>query len=72
MPIKTKVLWQQQIGLEGDPTANDMWKNTADLIVKNHHTILSAKPIFERIDDQKLSKIKEVMSIPFEIESLKD
>lgn len=67
IPEKVKSLWQDQLGLEGDPTSNDFWKNASELNVKKGHKIKDVKPIFERIDDEKLEKFREFMSRPFDI-----
>ena len=67
IPTKVKELWTNQIGLDGDPTACDMWKNATQLNIKKDHTIKGVSPIFERIDADKLAKIKEIMSKPYDI-----
>jgi len=67
IPNKVKELWQNQIGLAGDPTANDMWQNATKLLIGNRHTIKGVQPIFERIDNDKLARIKQIMSEPYEI-----
>ena len=67
IPTKVKELWTNQIGLDGDPTACDMWKNATQLNIKKDHIIKGVSPIFERIDADKLAKIKEIMSKPYDI-----
>ena len=67
IPTKVKELWSNQVGLEGDPTAVDMWQYASQLLIKNGHEIKGVQPIFERIDNEKLEKIKSIMSEPYEI-----
>lgn len=67
IPTKVKELWSNQVGLEGDPTAVDMWQYASQLLIKNGHEIKGVQPIFERIDNEKLEKIKAIMSEPYEI-----
>ena len=67
IPTKVKELWSNQIGLDGDPTAVDMWQKASELLIKNGHTIKGVQPIFERIDNEKLEKIKAIMAEPYEI-----
>ena len=67
IPTKAKELWQNQIGLSGDPTANNQWEKATTLLIPSKHKIVDVKPIFERIDNDKLEKIKQIMSQPYEI-----
>ena len=67
IPTKVKELWANQVGLEGDPTANDMWQQATELLIKKGHEIKDVQPIFERIDNEKLEKIKSIMAEPYEI-----
>lgn len=67
IPTKVKELWSNQVGLDGDPTAVDMWQYASQLLIKNGHQIKGVQPIFERIDNEKLEKIKTIMSEPYEI-----
>ena len=67
IPTKVKELWTNQIGLDGNPTANNMWQRASELNIKKGHTIKGVNPIFERIDADKLAKIKEIMSSPYDI-----
>ena len=67
IPTKVKELWSNQVGLEGDPTACDMWEKSTELLIKKGHSIKDVKPIFERIDNEKLEIIKNIMAEPYEI-----
>lgn len=72
IPEKTKTLWQEQLGLEGDPSANGFWENAAKLNIKKGHKIKEIRPIFERIDEEKLENFKKFMSLPFDIKKYAD
>ena len=67
IPTKVKELWTNQVGLEGDPTSQDFWHNAQEFNIKKGHTIKGVQPIFERVDQEKLEKIKEILSTPFDI-----
>jgi len=67
IPTKVKELWSNQIGLDGDPTANNVWSKAQEFNIKKNHTIKGVQPIFERVDQEKLEKIKEILSTPFDI-----
>ena len=67
IPQKVKELWQNQIGLSGDPTANDMWEKSKEFLIEKNHTIKGVSPIFERVDQEKLEKLKAILSEPYDI-----
>lgn len=67
IPTKVKELWTNQIGLDNDPTAPDFWHKAKEFNIKKGHTIKGVQPIFERVDQEKLDKIKEILSTPFDI-----
>ncbi|MGN0798641.1 MAG: methionine--tRNA ligase [Christensenellales bacterium] len=67
IPQKTKTLWQDQLALSGDPTAQDFWQNASKLNIPTPHTIGTPQPIFERFDDIKLKELRDFMSTPFDI-----
>ncbi len=67
IPQKTKTLWQDQLGLSGDPTSNNFWENASKLNIPTPHTIGTPQPIFERFDDIKLKELRDFMSTPFDI-----
>ncbi len=67
IPKKSRTLWRDQLGLSGDPTADNFWQNASELNIKKGHKIGEIKPIFERIDEEKLSKFREELSAPFDI-----
>ena len=67
IPQKVTELWINQIGLDGNPTACDMWEKSKEFLINKNHTIKDVKPIFERIDQEKLEKIKAILSEPYDI-----
>ncbi len=66
MPNKMKAIWSEQIGLAGDPTANDMWDKASELLIAKGHICNKPQPLFERLDDEKLEQIKKVFSVPYD------
>jgi len=68
IPNKVKSLWQEQLGLDGDPTSPDFWQNASKYNITSGHQIGEVKPVFERIDDTRLEEIKNILSTPFDIE----
>lgn len=68
IPNKAKTLWQEQLGLEGDPSACDFWQRASEMNIKSGHNIGEVKPVFERIDDEKLMFIRSTLSQPFDIQ----
>ncbi len=66
MPNKMRQIWTEQIGLVGDPSANDMWQKASQLLIKKSHACNKPQPLFERLDDEKLDAIKKIFSVPYE------
>ncbi len=67
MPDKTRRLWQEQLGLSGDPTSPDFWQRASQMNIPSSHTIGEVSPMFERLDDIRLNEIKDILSEPFDI-----
>ncbi len=67
IPQKVTKLWIEQLNLNGTPTQNDYWQNASKFNISKNHTIGEIKPIFERVDNEKLEKIKQIMANPFVI-----
>lgn len=66
MPNKMKQIWTEQIGLDGDPTQQDMWDKASTLLITKTHKCNKPQPLFERLDDEKLQAIKSIFSVPYE------
>ena len=66
MPHKTKQIWIEQLNLKGDPTKPNMWKNSTELLIKKDHQSLPPKPLFERVDDDKLKTLIAIFGQPYE------
>ena len=43
-----------------------MWDKASELLITKDHECLKPAPLFERLDDEKLEKIKEVFSVPYD------
>jgi len=67
IPNKVTSLWQEQLGLKGNPTAPDFWQNASKYNVLAGHKIGEVKPVFERLDNDRLEQIKQILSTPFDI-----
>ncbi|MFA6860596.1 MAG: methionine--tRNA ligase [Clostridia bacterium] len=67
LPTRCKDIWINQLNFAGDPTADDMWKEAGKISVEKSHKILEPKPLFARVDDEILEKLKNHFSEPFEI-----
>ena len=69
---KTKEIWTQQLNFKGLPNDKGIWDNACEIDVKKEHKINAPKPLYARIDDDELEKLKEHFSKPFDINSLKN
>ncbi len=72
MTRKTKELWQNQLGLSGDPTADGMWTKASEFNIKKGHKTLAPMPIFARIDQDRLKDLQTQLSRRFDMSKLKD
>ena len=67
IPNKVTSLWQEQLGLQGNPTSPDFWQNASKYNILAGHKIGEVKPVFERVDNDRLEQIKQILSTPFDI-----
>ncbi len=69
---RTKELWQGQLGLVGDPTAEGMWEKASEFNIKKGLKTLAPTPIFARIDQDRINELKDQLSVRFDMSTLKD
>lgn len=69
---KTKEIWTEQLNFTGLPNDKGGWDRASLIDVEKSHTVLAPKPLYARIDDEYLEKLKEHFSKPFDMSSLKN
>lgn len=58
MPNKTAEIWTEQLNLEGSPAEPNMWQEASKINIKKAHKVSSPKPLFARLDDEAIEKLK--------------
>jgi len=62
MPNKTAEIWTEQLNLEGSPAEPNMWQEASKINIKKTHKVSSPKPLFARLDDEAIEKLKAQFS----------
>ena len=72
IPTRTQEIWTEQLNFEGKLDSDINYSEATTATVEKSHTILAPKPLFSRVDDERLAKLKEELSVPFDLSSLKN
>ena len=59
LPNRTCEVWSEQLGFQGLPTDDDMWKEASKIDISKNHEIKEPKPLYARVDDEMLEKRQE-------------
>lgn len=69
---KTQEIWTEQLGFSGNILESGNWELAGKLDIPASHTTLAPKPLFARIDDERLNALKEHFSKTFDMSELKN
>lgn len=69
---RTKEIWTEQLNFAGSPSEDGYWDNAKLIDIKKDHKTNAPKPLYARIDDDKLNEYKEHFSKPFDMSELKN
>ena len=72
IPARTEEIWNEQLNFQGNLNDQGFWKEAKRINIKASHYTRAPKPIFARIDDEKLEEYKAHFSKHFDLFSLKD
>ena len=72
IPTKTQEIWTEQLNFEGVLNGEVMFEEANKVNIKKEHKTNAPKPLFARVDDERLEKLKEELSVPFDLNSLKN
>ena len=62
MPNRTTEIWTEQLLLQSTPNAPDMWEEASKIDLERTHKIGVAKPLFARLDDEAIERIKKELA----------
>lgn len=69
LPEKMAEIWTEQLCFEGQVDKPENFELLGKVTVAKGHKIGAPKPIFRRIDDDYLEKLKEEFSVPYELDA---
>ncbi len=72
IPSKTEEIWKEQLNFDGNLNDKGFWNESSKIDIKATHTTNAPKPLFARIDDEKLEEYKLHFSKKFDLFSLKE
>ena len=72
IPFRTEEIWTEQLNFQQDLNAQGIWHEAKLINIPKRHTISAPKPLYARIDDEKLNEYKQHFSQHFDMKSIKD
>ena len=69
---RTVEIWTEQLNFEGMPNEKGGWDRAKEINVARTHKTNAPKPLYARIDDDRLNALKEHFSKPFDMSTLKN
>lgn len=72
IPTKTQEIWTEQLNFEGNLNGEVMFEEASKVNIKKEHKTNAPKPLFARVDDERLEQLKQELSVPFDLNSLKN
>ena len=69
---RTQEIWTEQLNFEGAPNEVGGWDKAKEINVPKTHKTNAPKPLYARIDDERLEALKEHFSKPFDVSTLKN
>lgn len=69
LPEKMAEIWTEQLCFDGQVSNPENFELLGKVTVAKGHKIGAPKPIFRRIDDDYLEKLKEEFSVPYELDA---
>ena len=71
IPTRTQEIWTEQINLNGNLNGEVDFFEACNINISKTHKINPPKPLYARVDDERLEQLKTELSEPFDLNSLK-
>lgn len=71
IPDKTQQIWTEQLNLNGALNGEVDFYEACKVNIPKNHTTNAPKPLYARVDDERLEALKAELSEPFDLNSLK-
>ena len=72
IPERTQQIWTEQLNLDGELNGGVDFFEACNVNIPKNHNTNAPKPLYARIDDERLENLKEQLSEPFDLNSLKN
>lgn len=70
LPESMQRLWTDQLNLPGSLTTSGIWDEATKIDISSDHKINEPKPLYRRIDDDRLQELEKHFSRPHSLEEL--
>jgi methionyl-tRNA synthetase len=70
LPDSMQRLWSEQLNLPGSLTVSGIWDEATNINLSSDHRTNKPKPLYERVDDERLEKLEKHFSRPHLLEEL--
>ena len=70
LPDSMQRLWTEQLNFAGSVQRKGIWDEATKINISSEHTIKKPKPLYQQIDEKRLSQLKEHFSRPHSLEEL--
>ncbi len=67
LPTSMQKMAHEQLLLNINFNENGLWDKASTILLPETHKVGQPKPLYTRVDDERLNALKEFLSIPFEI-----
>ena len=72
IPNRTQEIWTEQLNLTGNLNSDVNFMEAVNVNIPKTHKTNAPKPLYARIDDEGLENLKQILSQPYDLNSLKD
>lgn len=72
IPERTQQIWSEQLNFEGSLSGDINFFEAAEINIAKTHKTCPPKPLYARIDDERLEQLKTELSEPYDLNVLKN
>ena len=72
IPTRTQEIWSEQLNFDGELAGGVDFMEACNVNIAKTHKTNAPKPLYARVDDERLEALKAELSEPFDLNSLKN
>ena len=72
IPTRTQEIWSEQLNFDGELAGGVNFMEACNVNIAKTHKTNAPKPLYARVDDERLEALKAELSEPFDLNSLKN